>query len=107
MSGIPTILLPRQDVWFSYLDTRKLAVPFLKVSVLPSVISIGERDYLTDAELDAELDLAPASAIPLHIDIPTISDTYIRANIDIYTGAPAWFKDAMVGLIMKYHQAIS
>jgi hypothetical protein len=106
-SGIPTISLPHQDARFSYLDTRKLTIPFLKVSVSPSVISIGERDYLKDKELDAELDPASASAIPPHIDVPTISDTYICANIDIYTGASAWFKNAMVRLIMKYHQVIS
>lgn len=104
-SGIPTVALPRQDARFFYLDTRKPNVPFLKVSVMPSVISIEERDYLQNAELNNSV--APVSVIPKHFDVLTISDTYIRANINIYSGAPCWFKDAMVGLLMKYHQAIS
>jgi len=91
-------------VQFSYLDTRKPVVPFLKVSVAPSVISIGERDYLKDAELEED---PPSFRIPRNFVVPTISDTYIRPVIDIYPSSPSWFKDAMVGLLMKYHQAIS
>jgi hypothetical protein len=65
------------------LDTRKPTVPFLKVSVSPSVISIGERDYLQDVEMDNTI-VTPVPTILLHFDAPTISDTYICANIDIY-----------------------
>jgi Zinc knuckle len=103
LSGIP-LEIPRQDPRFSYLNTRKPAVPFLKVLVAPSVISISERDYLKDAELD---DDPPTSRIPRDFAVPTISDTYICSVIDIYPNSPSWFKDAMVGLLMKYHQAIS
>jgi len=105
LSGIPLIPLPHQATRFSYFDTGKSAVPFLKVSVTPSVISIGERDYLKDVELDG--DVAPTPSIPKDFTPPTISDTYIRSHIDINPIAPTWFKDAMVGLLMKYHQAIS
>ena len=73
----------------------------------PSVISIGERDYLQDAELDGASDDPPSTSITKDFSPPTLSDTYIHSVIDIYPGAPRWFKDAMVGLIMKYHKAIS
>jgi hypothetical protein len=46
LSGIPLVSLPRQDARFSYFNTGKQAVPFLKVSVTPSVISIGERSMM-------------------------------------------------------------
>ena len=104
LSGIP--LEPRQ---FSFFNANQKTVPFLKVSVAPSVISIGKRDYLQDAELDGASDdaLPISTSIPKDFSPPTLSDTYIRAVIDIYPGTPEWFKDAMVGLIMKYHKAIS
>src|SRR5204862_467131 len=51
LSGLP-LVSPPQDARFSYLDVRKRSVTFLKVSVNPSVIAIGERDYLEDAKLD-------------------------------------------------------
>ena len=38
---------------------------------------------------------------------PTLTDTYVRSRIDINPLAPAWFKDAMVGIILKHHEAIS
>jgi len=96
-------LEPRQ---FSFFNGNQKSVPFLKVSVTPSVISIGECDYLQDAELDGASE-DPSTSIPKDFSPPTLSDTYIRTLIDIYPGAPEWFKDAMVGLLMKYHKAIS
>ena len=102
LSGIP--LESRQ---FSFFNANQRTVPFLKVSVAPSVISIGERDYLQDAELDGPSEEAISTSIPKDFSPPTLSDTYVRSVIDIYPGAPEWFKDAMVGLIMKYHRAIS
>ena len=103
LSGLP--LEPsRQDARFSYLDVRKPLVPFLKVSVNPSVIAIGERDYLKDAELDCDPDESQASVDRLS---PTLTDTYVRSRIDINPLAPTWFKDAMVGIILKYHKVIA
>jgi hypothetical protein len=94
LSLIP-LEIPRQDVRFSFLDIRKPIVLFLKESVSPSVISIGECDYLKDAELDNK-NPDSISSIPKDFSAPTISDTYIRSVIDIYSEAPSWFKDAMM-----------
>ena len=93
LSSLP-LESPQQDACFSYLDIRKPTVPFLKVSVNPSVIKIGKRDYLKDAELDNDpSESCSASTI---VDCsPTLTDTYVRTRIDINPLAPAWFKDAM------------
>ena len=106
LSGLP-LEPPQQDARFSYLDVRKPSVPFLKVSVNPSVIAIGERDYLKDAELDNGPDEAPSEVVPFDRLSPTLTDTYVRTRIDINPLAPAWFKDAMVGIIVKYHKALA
>jgi RNase H-like domain found in reverse transcriptase/Reverse transcriptase (RNA-dependent DNA polymerase) len=106
LSGIPfETSPPAPSQLFSYLDTHKPFVPFLRVSVSPFIISIGERDYLKDAELD---NLEPlVTSVPKDFLTLTISDSYVRSVIDIYPAAPAWFTDAMVDIILKYHEAIS
>ena len=106
LSGLP-FESPQKNAHFLYFDVRKPSVPFLKVSVSPSVITISERDYLNDAELDND----PTETLPTSVSrdclSPMLTDTCIRSRIDINPLAPTWFKDAMVGIILKYHQAIS
>ena len=105
LSGLP--LEPQQDARFSYLNIRKPIVPFLKVSVNPSVITISERDYLKDAELDNDPVESFSDSTIADCSSPTLTDNYVHTRIDINPLAPAWFKDAMVGIILKYYSAIA
>jgi hypothetical protein len=92
----------KETVSFSFFDVREKEVPCLKVSASCNVISIGERDYVKDAEPDNDTPNVTPMQNP-----PLFTDTYVRSRVDINPAAPNWFKDAMIGAIMRYHEAIS
>ena len=71
LSGIP--LEPRQ---FSFLKANQKSVPFCKVLVTPSVISIGECNYLQHAQLNGAPDKAlPSTLNPKDFSPPMLSNT--------------------------------
>jgi hypothetical protein len=108
LSGEELLENPPPD--FHYMDVRPLKAPenitttsFLKISNYPDVITVGERDYIKEADEDGDPPASELKGSPPDI----ITDSFIKERIDINPAAPNWFKERIVAIILKYHLAVS
>ena len=96
---------PLESKLFAYFDVSK-SVPHLNIISSRGVVAIGQRDYLKDSAMDGEpvlLDSKDEGLHPPHV----LTDTFIKSRINIDPSAPTWFVDAVIGIIIQYHDVIS
>jgi hypothetical protein len=100
-SGEELLESPPAD--FHFLDVRPLELNYeLQVRFYSSVITVGTRDYIALADDAGDGSKEASSVLP-----PVLADSFVRSQVDIDTAAPAWFKDQIIGIVLKYHWGIS
>lgn len=89
-------LLEHPPPEFHYMDVCSIEDPkhtsFLKIGNYPDVITLGERDYIKEADEDGDLPTSELKGVPPDIN----TDSFIRQRIDINPAAPNWFEVRIV-----------